>query len=256
MLGNRLTTNHEASAARLPSAVLLGGGPIAVPVARTLGQSGVAVVAFGYEDDPVRHSRYCERFIDLGAGEGVQERWLDYLTGEYVTPGVILPCNDDGLELVARHRATLVRHAHRPIEGSDDATLALLDKCRTYELARELDIPAPQSLLVGAAANVDAAVQQIGFPCAVKPRHSHLSQRHYGLAKKLFVAPDARVLAEVLDELGQLGIEALLTELIPGADHDHHSYYTYIDADGVPLVDLTKNSLRNIHPGRASPPTT
>ena len=49
-------------------AILLGGGPIAVSVARSLGRAGIRVYALGSAPpDTVAHSRYCDVFVNLGA---------------------------------------------------------------------------------------------------------------------------------------------------------------------------------------------
>jgi hypothetical protein len=91
----------------LPPAVLLGGEAIAVSAARSLG-AGVRVYALGdAKFDAVAHCRYCDTFVDLGSGEGVQERWLEWLQKEGPRGAVILPCNDDGLEMIARNRQLL-----------------------------------------------------------------------------------------------------------------------------------------------------
>ena len=62
-----------------PPAVLLGGSANAVSVARSLWAAGVPVVALGHADSPVRHSRACDAFVDLGRDDGVQQRWLRWL---------------------------------------------------------------------------------------------------------------------------------------------------------------------------------
>ena len=41
-----------------------------------------------------------------------------------------------------------------------------------------------------------------------------------------------------------LGIEMIATEIIPGADDQFFSYYTYIDEEGEPLLHVTKRKLR------------
>ncbi|MCW3049877.1 MAG: hypothetical protein JWO74_4161 [Solirubrobacterales bacterium] len=232
-------SGHEPSAA-----LLLGGGTIAVPVARSLGRAGVPVYVLGATQDPVRHSRHCRRFVDVGSGEGVQERWLAWLGSGELPRGIVMPCNDDALELMARHRATLESLGHRAIEANDEVVLAMLDKHRTYALAREVGVPAPRTVLVGPHGAGVQAGAEVGFPCAVKPRHAHHLQRHFGLRRKLLVAEDPVQLARHLATMRELGVEALVTEIIPGADDDHHSYYTYMDAAGRPLLHLTKRKLR------------
>jgi D-aspartate ligase len=227
----------------LPAALVLGGGTIAVPVARSLGASGVRVWAFGHGKDPVRKSRFCERFVDVGSGEGVQDRWLEHLADGGCPPGIVLPCNDDALELMARRRATIESLGHRAIEADDEVVLAMLDKERTYELARRAGVPAPRWRVVQAGADT-SQTGEIPFPCIVKPRHSHLFQRHFGLRRKVFVARDEAQLERHLREMAELGLDSLVTEIVPGSEDAYHSYYTYIGADGEPLVHLTKRKLR------------
>lgn len=244
----RLCWNCAVTQSEVLPAIILGGGPIAVPVARSLNRTGVPVFALGVPDDPVRASRHCTLFHDLGANEGVQERWLEWLTDPESPRGVVLPCNDDALELVAHHRPTLERSGHRLMEAADDVVLALLDKQRTYELARKLGIPAPRTVTPGPGFDLDEAIGDLAFPLALKPRQSHLFARHFGGARKLMVVHNRRELIERHAELRSLQLEILITELIPGPDHAHHSFYSFIDEHGEPLLQLTKQKLRQFPP--------
>jgi D-aspartate ligase len=230
----------------LVPAIVLGGGVIAVPVARSLGSSGIPVVALGFREDPVRASRHCRLFVDLGAGEGVQDRWLEWLRDPSSPRGLLLPCNDDALELLGRHRAELEGAGHRYMEMSDDVTIAMLDKQRTYALARQLGLPAPRTALLHADSSVDEAMASLSFPFALKPRHAHVFARHF--AWKLKVVRDRAELNERWAELRSIGLEMLVTEVIPGPDDAHHSYYSYIDEEGRPLVHVTKHKLRQFPP--------
>lgn len=232
-----------------PAAVLLGGGPIAVPVARTLSRAGARVIALGHISDPVRHSRGCDTFVDLGAGEGVQRRWLGWLSERRAPGAAVLPCTDEAVEMMARHRSRLVDMGYRPIELDGEVALLALDKHRTYVAAAELGIPAPRTELASGAQATLAAADRVGYPCALKPRHAHLFRRHFGLGQKLLVARGPDELRARLDQLAGLEIEMLVTEMIPGPDDAHHSYYSYLDPDGLPLVSLTKRKLRQYPPG-------
>jgi D-aspartate ligase len=228
----------------LPAALLLGGGPIAPPVARSLGSRGVSVVALGSAADPVRHSRFCREFVDLGAGDGVQERWLEWLglTGE--RGAVLLPCNDDALELIAHNRPLLESLGHRPVEANDEVVLAMLDKHETYARARAAGVATPRTILLQPAADAAAATAGLEFPLALKPRHSHLFARRFGLAQKVFLASGAEELAVHTSRMSELGLEMLVTEIVPGPDDAYRSYYTYVEERGTSLFHLTKHKLR------------
>jgi D-aspartate ligase len=230
-------------------AVLLGGESIALSVARSLGARGVPVFALGHAGyDPVQWSRHCTSFTHLGSGEGVQERWLEWLeTGP--RGAVVLPCSDDGLELVASRRPELVAMGYRPLEADDEVVLAMLDKERTYALAREAGIDTPQIVTVRDRATLENVARDFLFPCALKPVHSHHFARHFGVRTKAVRVASADELVLAYERLSPLGVELMVTEIIPGPEDAYWSYYTYLDERGEPLFHLTKHKLRQFPPG-------
>jgi D-aspartate ligase len=224
-----------------PPAILLGGGVTAVPVARSLGRAGVPVYALGKPSDPVRRSRHTDVWVDLGSGDGVQDRWLEWLA---TAPrgAVVLPCEDNGLELVARHRSTLDELGLAPIEADDEVLLAMLDKNRTYALADRHGIPAPRTFPVSSPEDLDRAADTIGFPCALKAVNSHLFARHF--KDKAFTAHDRGTLHQAFGRTHDAGLEMLLTEIVPGPDSGFQSYYGYLVDGGESLFHFTKRKPR------------
>jgi D-aspartate ligase len=221
-------------------AVLLGGDATAVPVARSLGRAGVPVHALGGHLDPVRRSRHVVEFVEVGAGEGIQQRYLEWLMDQ-APPMVVLPCSDEGLELIARNRAALEGRGHLAIEADDQRLLDVLDKERTHELAIEHDIPVPRTRTVHDAEELRRAVEEIGFPCALKPLHAHEFRRFFD--GKGFVADTWSDLEEFFRLSEQAGIEMLVTEMVRGPDR-YHSGYCYLDEQGESLLTFTKQKLR------------
>ena len=235
-----------------PPAIVLGGDVNAASVARSLGAAGVEVHALGTgAADPVRDSRFCTSYVRFDRGEDVQQRWLRWLQDNASRfPGaVLLPCNDDALELIAASRAALEDLSYRPFEADDEVLATMLDKRRTAELAARIGIPAPRSMVLEGAASLEQAADGIGFPCGLKPLHAHVLARHQGWGK-LILARDAAHLRELFAQLDALGVGLLATEIIPGEDECYRSYYSYIDADGRPLLHFTKQKLRGYPPRR------
>jgi predicted ATP-grasp superfamily ATP-dependent carboligase len=225
-------------------AVLLGGGLIAVSAARSLGRSGVAVYAVGDREwDPVQRSRFCAAFVDLGRGATIERR-LEWLERGGPRGAVVLPCDDQGLELVARHRALLDDLGYLAVEANDEVVLAMLDKERTYELADEAGVPRPRTMTVRGERDVEAAAAQIGFPSALKPLRSHLFAQRFGAHRKVWIVESEDGLRDTLARMLELGLEMLVTEILPGPDTAFVSYYSYLDRDGTPLFHFTKRKLR------------
>jgi D-aspartate ligase len=230
-----------------PPAILVGGQASTLSAARGLAQADVEVVVVAdARTSPVRRSRSCRRFVHVPSGTDVQDRWLERLLD--LEPGVVLPCTDEALHLIACHRADLVARGHLVYDCDDELALAMLDKERTYALAQNAGVPVPRTVRVVDVTALERAVQEIGFPCAVKPVSPVHFRRIYGLRRKLFVTDSFPELEARFAETRASGLEVLLTEIIPGADDAVWAYTTYVGKDGRPLFDLSRRKLRQWPP--------
>jgi D-aspartate ligase len=229
--------------------ILLGGEAIALSAARSYGRRGIRVYVLDGPTSYARHSRYAT-WIPAATGSSVQEEWLEWLTNgaNRLIPGaLLLPCCDDGLELIARHRGELER-TFVMAEADDSVTLALLDKEQTSRLAERTGTPAPTTWRISSTEEILDVIRTISFPCALKPRHSHLFARHFP-AVKLFVARNGDQLMEYFLRVQSYGLEMIVTQIIPGGDDQYYSYYTHLDTNGRPLFHFTKRKLRQYPPG-------
>ena len=231
----------------LPPAVILGGNANAVSVTRSLGRRSVAVTVYGNQHDHIRHSRFCAEYVDVGGGPGLADRWLRHLL-DRPAEAVLLPCDDEALTLIARNRERLTCAGYRPFEADDAVVLAMLDKARTYEVAARAGIPVPWTVPLVDRDAVDRAIEEIGFPSALKPASSHAFARMYR-NRKAFVVASAGELRQRWTETAERGLAMVATEIIPGRDDRLCSYYAYIDGDGRPLVEFTKRKVRQYPSG-------
>lgn len=230
-----------------PPAILLGGAANALSVARSLGRRGVPVVALNDAASHVRYSRF-GRFVALPPGVDLQQAWLEWLRGpgrRDCRGGVLLPCCDDALELLAHHRKEL-EVDFVLAEANDEAVLAMLDKARTQALSAQAGVPAPRVWQVKDRDDLRRILPEISFPCALKPCHSHLFSRHFP-TRKLFVAENEAQLLEQFESTVPFGLEMLVTEIVAGGDDRYWGYFTYLDEAGRPLLQFIKHKLRQ-HP--------
>jgi D-aspartate ligase len=239
-----LKTQREAHAVTGPPAIILGGSSNAVSVARSLGRAGVAVHALGNPKNQVRWSRHLAEFVAITSPD-VQGKTLEWLAagpGE----GVILPCDDEALELVVRHREQLTGLGYIPSEHDDEVLLAMLDKERTGELARAAGVETPFTMRLRTDTELETIPPGLSFPCAVKPLQSHVFARYYPGVKAL-IAHDEPELRRHAQLAASLNVDVMLTEIVPGPEGAFCSYYSYLDEDGQPLFHYTRHKLRQ-HP--------
>lgn len=239
-----------------PPAIVLGGEKSAVPVARSLATAGIEVHAVGGPGDPVRYSRHCASYAVIPEDVGVQVRWLEWMR-RAPRGGVVMPCCDDGVELIARNRRTLEELGHVPFEASDEVALAMLDKQRTYELAHAIGLPTPRTASVTGPEDAPALMNEFSLPFAIKPRYAHRA-RHAGMLEKLLVVRDPGELRDALAIVKTREIEAFATEIVPGDERSLVSFVAYIDERGEPLAQLAIRKIRQfpIHFGVTSYGTT
>jgi len=224
-----------------PPAIILGGSSNAVSVARSLGAAGVRVHALGRPTMPVRWCRHVHEFVALG-GDDVQGQMLDWLAAG-PGDGVVLPCDDEALELVARRRTELTSLGYVAVEADDDVLLAMLDKDATAAIARRLGIDTPAVAVVANPEGLEPLLGQLRFPCAAKPLQSHLFARHFPGVKAL-VARDAEEARRHARTAASIGVQVMFTEIIPGDEAAYCSYYAYLDETGTPLLHFARHKLR------------
>ena len=230
-----------------PPAVVLGGLVTGLSVARGLAAAGIPVYVLDKGKSPARASRAVTQFVDIGT-DRPQERMLEWLAAAEFD-AVVLPASDDGVELVARHRAELTARGHRPVEGNDEVLLAMLNKVQTYDLARHHGIAAPRILRLVDEEGLEAALAHLEFPCVLKPDQSHLFARRGGGGAKVLMISDAAELRREFAHYSALGVELFVTEVIYGESDEFVSYYGYLDPDGENLVNFTKRKIRQCPPG-------
>jgi predicted ATP-grasp superfamily ATP-dependent carboligase len=174
---------------------------------------------------------------------------VEFLLGpdsQELAGAVLLACSDAALQLLAAHRDALQKR-YRLDLANPPAQLAMLDKLRTYELARTAGVATPKFWAVQSRDEVQSLRAELVFPLMVKPRLSHVFEKHFGT--KHIVAENFEELLSAFDVAVDAGISVLLVEWIPGGDDQLCSYYTYVDETGKPLCDYTKRIIRRFPVG-------
>jgi len=115
-----------------------------------------------------RFSRDVDRYVTYpDPGERTDE-FLEAVERELASGDydMLLPINEQTVELVVRHRARFERYTAVPFP-SYEQVLAGLDKRRTVEAAREAGTPQPETLFSDEA-SLDDVESTLGYPVVVK----------------------------------------------------------------------------------------
>lgn len=225
---------------RNPPAILLGGGIVALSVARSLGKAGIRVFALDAASSPVRSSRYVAPSPFLPEGDQ-REDWRDILL-HHPSPdmvgGVLLPLSDQALSFLVQCRPDLAPH-YRVAEGDDRVTLALLDKSIAYQLANRAGIATPYLLPLESSSDLLSGIRELSYPCALQPR---LAPAPGGM--RMQIIHNADELIYYRKQFRKRGLPILATDLIPASDEGRLSYQTYLDKNGHPMFHFTERTIR------------
>lgn len=229
-------------------AIVLGGMETAVPVCRSLGRGGVPVIAYGHPQDPVRHSRYCKRYVETrGVGEEAEREWLEALLAEPAS-SVLVPCSDKWVELIAHNREALQERGHVPLFGCDEASLTMLDKGRAYEIAKRAGVPIPGFALLHEPADIEPALERVPLPFGIKPLEGHVFRERTGLLDKVIRVEGRDRFRELAGKWLGEGLGLMATEIVPGPDDLLYSVFYYLDESGEPLVSFSNRKIRSDPP--------
>ena len=233
-----------------PALILLGGEVNALSIARSLSAAGVDVYALNEPGSPLRYSRHC-RWIKTEPRQLITDAWAEYLLGpasDHLQGSVLLAASDDAIELIARHRNAL-EEKFLLDDSNPQAQLCMLNKLQTYRAARSAGVPTPRFWSASSLQQVEAVRDELVYPLLIKPELSHVFFARFH--KKYLVVNNYGELVNTLKQLADTNIEFLLMEYIEGADDQLCSYYTYLDADGIPLFHFSKRVIRRypIHEG-------
>jgi D-aspartate ligase len=150
-------------------AVIVGGGFLALGIARSLGRRGIPVCVIDDGPSITRASRYVTttvRVPDLLEDEQAVSAVLDVGTRLGLQGWVLFPTRDETVAAFARHKARLEEVFRLPLPTYESVRWAW-DKRATYELAERLGIPAPRTRSPVDA--VELAALDLEFPLVVKP---------------------------------------------------------------------------------------
>lgn len=234
-----------------PPCIVVHGDVNALSVARSLGRSGVRVYAINDLDSPVCRSRFVTPIEVPVVSRDREHAWADYLLGPqsaYLHGSVLLACSDAALRLLARHRDELARRYLLDL-AIPEVQLAMLDKRRSLEVARDAGIGHPRFWTIGGP-GCDELPEDMCFPVLVKPVDTFEFLELTG--HKMIVVHRPEELAGAMSHVAGTGLEFVIVELVPGPDDLLCSYYTYLDEAGEPEFHFTKRVIRR-YPHREGP---
>lgn len=196
-------------------------------VVRSLGAHGVPLHVLTYQSQDFAHvSRWVSARTKVPHPEQQEAAFMEALWDATSAweGAVLIPADDETLDTVARHHEELSR---RFIMGcpAPDTIFACIDKARTYHLAEQVEVLAPRTWYVEDENDLDRIVDELSWPCLVKPHQSHLYVEHFKV--KLCRVDHIEALRAALREAREAGLQVMVQEFIAGDDTQGINFNAY-----------------------------
>lgn len=237
----------------LPGAVVIGGDYQGLGIVRSLGRRGVPICVVDDECSISGFSRYASVSVqvsDLRERNRVVETLLELGHHLALNSWVLFPTRDELVAAISQDRSALSKLYRVPTPSWSTVRHAC-DKRNTYCLAKELNIPIPETWFPQNAADVSAIMS--GYPLSIKPAiKEHF---FYATKQKAWLAGNRSELEQLYERAtkvaGTGGV--IVQDLIPGDGRNQFAYCSFFK-DGRAVGSMVARRRRQ-HPhqfGRAS----
>lgn len=236
-----------AKTTTMPPAIILGISGNALGIARSLGRRGVHVIAISDNfDTPNASCRYIrEKWRHDGNEESLVDMLLD-LSGALSERPVLFPIRDATVLAIA-DRLDELRERYRLAMPGADTLKKTLCKTTFDQLAQSLGYPTARSFSVNSVADMEAIVQDLRFPCILKPEFRSDSFLSSATAKAFFAETHAQLMRQYSD-FATAAPEVVVQEYIPGGDEDLYFCFQYYDKHCNPVASICGKKIRQWPP--------
>ena len=230
--------------ARLEPAIVLCADTQGLGLFRVLGSMGIPIIAVYYDDKDIGYvSRFVKESLCAPHPEKQEDQFIDFLvnSASRFGCGLLIPSSDATLTTVSRHK-TFLEDYFLVACTEWQITEMFINKKRTYDLAKQIGVPAPQTIVPHSFGDLERYANNIQFPCLVKPCQSHL---YYDLfQKKMVKVHNFEQMYKAYKQATEVGLEVMLQEFIPGDAPQGVNYNSYF-WNGEALVEFTARKVRN-----------
>jgi D-aspartate ligase len=213
--------------------------------ARSLGRMSVPVIRLTPKS--WYNSKYCLSVITPNVAEKPAE-FLDLLIRmgkKRKSKDVLFPASDRSLILVSRNKEKLKPY-YAVIASDWDTTEIVVDKSKTFRIAKKLQIPSPETYSPTTINDVLQIAGEIGYPCLIKPIYSHSFYRKF--RTKLFRATSKTDLIDGYKRASRQGENIVIQEEILGGDSQIYSFGAVFSMKSEPLAVFPGRKIRQFPP--------
>lgn len=232
------------------TAFVLGGSVNSLGVVKALGRKGIQTIIVNNSDDTIaKFSRYT-KFFKSPNPVNEKELYIDFLLDlqkSFASPPVLLPTSDLTVITISQYRDNLNKHFRFNIPNSK-VVEEITSKDGFYQLALKHNLAVPKSFSVESSDEIRNIVEQLEFPCVIKPHYSHtwrteVFRKKFG-RMQIYEVKNPDELIDNYKIFSEYDNRMVVQESIQGSDDCEYSLHTYTSCDGQHMINFLAHKLR------------
>ena len=215
--------------------------------ARILSDRNIPTIGIARErGHPFCRTNSCDR-VEIGNCDNIDGvNKLLKLGSSLSRKGVLIPCSDLTVLMVARHRERLSRFYYVP--PADLETLEMLmDKTKFAAFAGANGLLVPKTVIVQNKADADQASRDLTFPCVVKP-NIKTPEWFATIRSKVVVINTSDEWEKFYARVPASVDKLILQEWVVGPETNLYSCNCYFDLEGKPVTSFVARKIRQWPP--------
>lgn len=228
----------------MAAAVVIGlDSATGLQTARILAARGVPVIGVARDrSHACCRTRVCREIVFAETAGPALVRALVEIGTALPERAVLFPCTDLSVLAVSRQREDLRPWFHLVLPHPDVVEM-LVDKRYFADWAERQGLPVPRARLLRRGADVQAAIEELRFPCILKPAIRTSEWRRH-IRQKGFRVASASALRPLFDRCSPWAEALIVQEFVEGGDTCHVTCNCYLTKSGNPAVMFTSRKLR------------
>jgi D-aspartate ligase len=233
---------------KYPPVVIAGLNDASMSLVRSLGRKGIQIIGL-YDDHThsyYQSSKYISQKVKSNLwGKALVETLIHRVSKNMNEPPVLFCTNDHSVLTVSQYSAELIK-LFKFVLPPYDVVFNQISKREFSKFALENSFLIPKTVFLDASSDIEPIMQDILFPCIIKPEFRD-QKWNEKIPVKVLYAESKEDFSNFIDQYQLKQFSLIIQEWIEGGDSEVYFCLVYLNRAGEPLAICTGRKLRQ-HP--------
>jgi len=230
---------------KYPPVVIAGLNDASMSIVRSLGQKGIRIIGL-YDDNThsyYQSSKYISQKLKSALWGQALVDTLIHRVSRSMKEQPVLFCTNDNAVLTVSQYAEELKPFFKFVLPPYDVVFNQISKRGFSTFALENSFLIPKTVFLDASSDIESSIQDISFPCIVKPEFRD-QKWNEAIRLKVLYAESKKDLSNLINKYQLKNFSLVIQEWIEGGDSEVYFCLAYMNRDKKPLALCTGRKLR------------